>query len=479
MTTVRRAAAVLGVLVVLAALGVGAGGSAAAHPTLLFTDPAADTAVPVAPQAIALIFNEPVTIGRDAVVILDKDGRAKPIGSATTTRGGQLVTARPAAPLPPGSYTVRWRAIGTDGDLVEEEFRFGVGYALTAAAASPIGSSIAWLAAALRWVLFAGFAIAFGGLIAERFTSSARAENPRLPALRSWIAGALLAALAGAAGLAVQVVADAGRVSALWRNGSGLVVSAEAATLLTALVLVGIRRRSWAPLPLLVVFGAEGWRSHAHATAGMWGAVLTGVHLAAAAIWVGALVATARTVLAWRREPPAVRWVLTSYMRLAVWTFAVVIGTGVGSALVLLPLSEVFSTGYGRVLVVKLMFVGAAAALALTGRTIQRSQARIQKLPNVIRAESLALASVLALAATLVSTPPVTGAAQPAPPEPSGPVLPLGALAGQIGVAVAASAGQLVVRLSAPRRGITTLLSPTGTTCCPGGSADPTVPLRP
>ena len=449
--SVRRAAAVLGVLVVLAALGAGA--SAAAHPTLLFTDPAADTAVPVAPQAITLMFNEPVTIGSDAVAVLDKEGHSMPIGSATTTRGGQLVTARPAAPLPPGSYTVRWRAIGTDGDLVEEEFRFGVGYALTAAAASSIGSSIAWLSAALRWVLFAGFAIAFGGLIAERFTSSARAENPRLPALRSWIAGALLAALAGAVGLATQVVADAGRVSALWRNGSGLVVSVEAATLLTALVLVGIRRRSWAPLPLLVVFGAEGWRSHAHATAGMWGVVLTGVHLAAAAIWVGALVATSRAVLAWRREPAAVRWVLTSYMRLAVWTFAVVIGTGVGSALVLVPLSEVFSTGYGRVLVVKLILVGAAAALALTGRTIQRSQARIPMLPNVIRAESLALVSVLALAATLVSTPPVTGAAQPAPPEPSGPVLPLGALAGQIGVAVAASEGQLVVRLSAPRRG--------------------------
>jgi len=153
---------------------------------------------------------------------------------------------------------VRWRAIGTDGDLVEEEFRFGVGYALTAAAASSIGPSTAWLSAALRWVLFAGFAIAFGGLIAEKFTSSARAENPRLPALRSWIAGGLLAALAGAAGLAVQVVADAGRVSALWRNGSGLVVSAEAATLLAAIVLVGIRRRPWALLPLLVVFGAEG-----------------------------------------------------------------------------------------------------------------------------------------------------------------------------------------------------------------------------
>jgi copper transport protein len=119
----------------------------------------------------------------------------------------------------------------------------------------------------------------------------------------------------------------------------------------------------------------------------------------------------------------------------------------------LLPLSQVFTTDYGRVLVIKLALVAGAASLALTGRWIQRSETRISKLPTVIRAESLTLVAVLALSATLVSTTPVKGATQPAPPEPTGPVLPLGALAGQIGVAVAASDGQLVVRLSAPRRG--------------------------
>jgi copper transport protein len=420
---------------------------------LLFTDPAADTAVPVAPQAITLMFNEPVTIGAGAIIVLDKDGRTVPTSVATTARAGQVLTTRPAAPLPPGSYTVRWRATGTDGDLVEEEFRFGVGYALTAAAPGASGASIAWLSAALRWLLFAGFAIAFGGLIAGRFTGTARAENPKLPAPRSLIAGALMAALTAAAGLAAQVVVEAGRLDVLWRDGSGAVVSVAVFGLAAALALLATRRRAWALVGLMMVIGAEGWRSHAHAAAGAWGAVLTAVHLAAAATWVGALVATTLAVLAWRREPAAVRWVITGYMRLAVWTFAVVVGTGVVSALLLLPLSQVFSTDYGRVLLVKLALVAGAAALALTGRYIQRSQARIPKLPTVIRAESLALVAVLALSATLVSTTPVKGAVQPAPPEPSGPVLPLGALAGQIGVAVAASDGQLVVRLSAPRRG--------------------------
>jgi copper transport protein len=451
----RRAAGVLGVLVGLAILGIGTAGTAGAHPTLLFTEPAADTAVSDAPQAITLMFNEPVSIASDAIVVLDKDGRTVPMGAATTARGGQLVLARPVAPLRPGSYTVRWRATGTDGDLVEEEFRFGVGYALTAAMPGAERPPIAWLSAAFRWLLFAGFAIAFGGLIAERFVASARAENSRLPAPRSLITGALVVALAGTAGLAAQVVVDAGRLSVLWRSGSGPVVAVEAAALAVALALLRVRarRRAWALLPLLVVAAAEGWRSHAHTAAGVWGALLTGVHLTAVAIWVGALAATTLAVLAWRRESAAVRWVLSSYMRLAVWTFVVVIGTGVVSALLLVSLSDVFTTDYGRVLAIKVALVTTAAALALTARYIRRAEARIPKLATVIRAESLTLIAVLALSATLVSTPPATGAVQAAPPEPKGPVLPLGALAGQIGVAIAASDGQLVVRLSAPRLG--------------------------
>ena len=60
-------------------------------------------------------------------MLLDKDGREVPIGPPPPARGGQVRDCAPGRPLPPGSYTVRWRVTGTDGDLVEEEFRFGVG----------------------------------------------------------------------------------------------------------------------------------------------------------------------------------------------------------------------------------------------------------------------------------------------------------------------------------------------------------------
>jgi len=111
------------------------------------------------------------------------------------------------------------------------------------------------------------------------------------------------------------------------------------------------------------------------------------------------------------------------------------------------------ATTYGQILLVKLGLVGVAAGLALTARLsrpIHREPTGVQAL---MRAEIAALTIVLVASAALVSTPPGAAAPQAPPPPPSGPVLALGSLAGQVGVGVAASDGQLVVRLSTPRRG--------------------------
>jgi copper transport protein len=181
---------------------------------------------------------------------------------------------------------------------------------------------------------------------------------------------------------------------------------------------------------------------------------LTGVHLAAVTIWVGALLHTVRAIIAWRPVPAAVRWVLISYLRLAVWTYLVVVATGVASALVVIPLSQLTSATYGQVLLIKLALVATASAAALTARLIHRNDDRAPLLRRVMAAESGVLIVVLAASAVLVSTPTPTGAASVSiAPQPSGLSVPLGALAGQVGISVTASDGLLVVRMSTPRRG--------------------------
>lgn len=448
---VRRA--VMLVLLVLVTVLAGAA-PASAHPTLLFTDPATDTAVPDTPPVITLVFNEAVTAGPHAVTLLDSDGRTVRLGASTTARDGHVVTAQSTGKLQPGTYRVRWQVTGSDGDLVEEEFRFAVGTTITAAATTG-GPSISWGEAPLRWLLFAGLVVALGGVIGERLTNSARDENPRLPALRSWVAPGALLALAGAVGLAVLLVTSTDTPSALWQGRAGQLLTTEVLGLALASGLSTVRSgrwRGWEVVPLLAVVVAEGWRSHANVTAPGWGGLLTGVHLAAVAVWVGALIHVARAVLAWRRERPAVRWVLAGYVRLAVWAFALVVTTGIISALLLVPLPALLTTTYGRVLLIKLGFVAVAAGLAATARRAVRHRDRFERVRVLTRIESAALVGVLAASAVLVSTPPATSQ-QPGPPPPRGPVVPLGTLAGQIGVATQASEGQLVVRLTTPQRG--------------------------
>ncbi|MGH4016111.1 MAG: copper resistance protein CopC [Pseudonocardiaceae bacterium] len=453
MTHAARAVGRGAVLVTLL-LGVLLGGAApaSAHPTLLFTDPAADTAVPDSPPSITLVFNEAVTVGPRALTLLGSGGREVPIGDTATARDGHMVTARPAGALQAGTYVVRWRVTGSDGDQVEEEFRFAVGTAISGTGATGGGQAISWSEAVLRWLLFAGLAVAVGGVLGERFTASARAENSRLPALRSWVAPGTLLGLAGVVGLGALLVADTGTASTLWQGRVGRLLLAEALGLAVALGLAAVGWRAWTVMPLAAVVVAEGLRSHANVAAPGWGALLTGVHLIAVAVWVGALLHVARAALAWRQEPPAVRWVLAGYVRLALWVFVVAVGTGIVTALVLVPLSAVLITAYGRVLLIKLALVAVAAGLALSARSTLRRRDRLDRVGALARVEGTVLVGVLAVSAVLVSTPPA-GSRQPSPPPPRGPVVALGTLAGQVGVSTAASEGQLVVRLSTPRRG--------------------------
>jgi copper transport protein len=447
-----RRAVVLVLLIVGTSLAAAA--PASAHPTLLFTDPATDTAVPHTPPAMTLVFNEAVTTGPHALTLLDAEGRTLPVGVTTTAKDNHVVTATPTGTVPPGVYRVRLQVTGTDGDQVEEEFRFAVGTAITGSGTTGVQPP-SWGEAALRWLLFAGLALALGGVIGERLTGSARSENPRLPALRSWAAPAALVGLVGAIGLATLLVVGTGSLDTLWRDRVGQILAVEVFGLIVAIGLCTAWRGRWQPwaaVPLVVVVAAEGWRSHANVTEPGWGALLTGAHLAAVAVWIGALVHVARAVLVWRNELPAVRWVLAGYIRLAGWVFALAVTTGIVTALVLVPLTALLTTTYGQVLLIKLGFVAAASGLALAARFAVRRRDRLDRVRTLARIEATVLVGVLGLSAVLVSTPPASSQ-QPGPPPPRGTVVPLATLAGQVGVAVQASEGQLVVRLTTPRRG--------------------------
>ncbi|MGW2354585.1 CopD family protein [Actinacidiphila glaucinigra] len=146
------------------------------------------------------------------------------------------------------------------------------------------------------------------------------------------------------------------------------------------------------------------------------------------------------------------RPLLIAYARLAVWLFAVVVVTGLVSALLLVPFSDLATTSYGQVLLAKLVLVAAASALAVAARRhLQRHQT--PRRPAGI--EAAVLAGVLALSAvlTVLPAPAQTDPSLPFAPAADGPVVPAGTRAGEIGISARASAGQLVIDLTAPATG--------------------------
>ncbi len=144
--------------------------------------------------------------------------------STTHTVAAVTATVRPADPLAPGTYTVRWQVTGADGDLVEQDFRFAIGLALTGDGSAAGGRSTSWTDAALRWLLLLGLAVALGGLVA-RTHHHHRPTRESVPAGGAvpLVAGALIG-LVGVLGLGAALAASAGDVNVWWQSPPGLVV---------------------------------------------------------------------------------------------------------------------------------------------------------------------------------------------------------------------------------------------------------------
>ena len=434
---------------------------ASAHAFLLSTVPPAGYSSPSPPTEVVLDFDEPLTVSGAPIRLVNAGGQAQPLAALPPRNGGRQIAVRIVDPLPRGSYVVHWRAVSDDGDPLGGAFSFGVGVAATTLSSGQSNPGIGW-AVAWRWMLFAGLALGLGGTAAARLARR-RANSADLPQVKPWLTGGAVVSLLAAVALAIHV-AGGGALLAGARHLTPrrLADSDPGRIVLTQIVAGGLavtaalrRRRMPASLALLVIVGAEGWRSHLHARDGALGAALTGVHLLLAALWVGALVHVLRVGVAWRHHPGAARRLTLTYARLALAGVLALVGTGVVEALLLIqPWRAWWDSGYGQALLVKLGFVAVALAAAVAGRRRLRrrhADGRLEPGPAA-RGEIVALTGVLVATAVLVSlpTPAPVSAALAAPPAPVGPTVRLGTLVGQVSVALTASGGQAVVELSTP-----------------------------
>jgi copper transport protein len=459
----RRAPALLVALLVLLSPG-----TALAHPALVETAPGAGYAVTSPPEEVAVTFNEPVTPVGEALVLRRADGSSVPL-DVRAAQESMSLRGVPEGELEPGSYEVSYRVVALDGDLIEGTFAFGV------ATPVPAGSSAGGLSqddpdqvqpgsAVPRALLFLGLALALGGLVGALL---ARRQTGERSAVRPLVRTGALLGLAGTAALLLQVASvDVSTWPGLLQTSQpARLLAAEAALFALALVIARAPLAGAVAAAALVgVVLLEGVRAHPNEAIGAVGWLLTVVHLAAAAVWVGGLVHVVRLALAWRGRSLATWMVVGAYSRVAIALFLVVLATGALSALLLLPtLQDWTGTTYGRVLLLKLAVLAGAAVAAVVARArhrhaVEHGAAVVEPkrrapwvLSRAARWEAALLAVVLVLTAGLTSaTPPRLVSQQALLPAPTGAVVRVAERVRQVSVAVAASAGTVELRAYAP-----------------------------
>ena len=121
----RRAAAGALLAVALAAVVLlGLVGPAAAHATLVSTDPTQGEVLEEAPERVVLTFDEAVRGVPDAVQVFDAQGVLVPATAAV--RGAELEVV-PDEPLGEGTTVIAWRVVSEDGHPISGSLTFSVG----------------------------------------------------------------------------------------------------------------------------------------------------------------------------------------------------------------------------------------------------------------------------------------------------------------------------------------------------------------
>jgi copper transport protein len=421
-------------LVALAALAFPA--AASAHAQLRSTSPAFGHELQVAPKAIRIHFDQIVTALPGYVQVLDAKG--KNYASATRAEGQDLVAR--VAPLPGGAYTVRWRAISADSHVVSGVWTFGlrvpapsVNDAYGAGGPGP-GEDV------VRWVWFLGLALAIGAL-GVRLIVLRGLEVPLRIARRLAVAAGLGVAVAIEAGIAAfslrsedALQLPLGRFMyadlspmAVTPFGRAFVTMTLGFALVLALIYLGwLTDRTVFLVPALVLaLGFSGGLSlsgHDAVDPGSWWAtkIADWVHLAAASLWIGGLAVLVGVV--WFGAPALRRPAFAAFSRLATVLIALVLGAGTYLGIVRLPaVHDLWSTGYGQVLIVKIGLVCAALLWGafhhfVVAPRIERADAPfLGRVGRSLAGESLVGVAVLLVAGVLVDSRP------PARPVPTAP----------------------------------------------------------
>ena len=95
-----------------------------AHAILVASTPKVDDTVPAGPLTVDLKFNSRVDGAHSILSLAGADGNEHPLPLSTQVGPDEIRTE--AGGLTPGSYTLRWQALSSDGHITRGQIAFKV-----------------------------------------------------------------------------------------------------------------------------------------------------------------------------------------------------------------------------------------------------------------------------------------------------------------------------------------------------------------
>ncbi len=426
------------VAAVAAVLVMASAPPAVAHARLVDTDPDQGAVLQSAPDVVTFTFNESVTGVADGVEVFDAEGRA--IASSSKTRDKQLLVTL-EGDIGEGTVTVAWRVVSADDHPIGGSLTFSIGEPSPNVTPSDVGGSTADVPVALslsRWPAYAGLLIAVGLVWFSTLLLPAelhKLERARRRLRTTARLAAAVAAVAWLLGLPLTALYLRGtQASTLlgeltWQalpNREIVITGTVAIAVIASVSMLpaapGKARRRWlaaavgllalAPLPL---------SGHTRTAEPADLSVLFDfLHLVAGATWLGGIVGLALTIPALAGRNDAAAELVSRFSTAAATVLAVLVLSGSFLAWRIVGSWTALATsGYGRLLLVKIAI--AALAVAIAGFNRFRLVPRIRGaagfhdrtatgriLVRTATTEAAALVAVLLITGFLVHTSPPT-----------------------------------------------------------------------
>jgi copper transport protein len=419
-------------LLLIGLLALAAPASAFAHASVKQTYPSYRQRLDAAPQAVWLRFDQGVKAFPNSIVVTTANGRV--VSGAARGEADPHTIMVPVRGLTRGAYTVRWHALSSDSHTVSGVWTFGFGVAAPPPTEAYGASGPTRTEDIVRWAYFVALALLIGGLAFRLLIAPGpwpeRAEARFYKVVGIGVLGVLeigIVAFLLRAEDALQLpfskllYGDLSSIASGTRFGTAFIAMTLGFALVAALVYLGwlLERRVflWLALPIALAFASGlSLSGHSAADAGSsWMSELADwIHLSAACLWLGGLAQLGLVV--WPRAPELRRRAFLRFARTAPVLIASLLAAGIYLSVLRLPhVHDLWTAGYGRVLLVKIALV--CLALAWGGLHHRFAAPRVEGedggvmriLSRSLLGEASVGMAVLLVAAILVNARPPTG----------------------------------------------------------------------